>query len=219
MSAMTKAKAKCFSGLGACMSARSARRDMFVNAAGFAGNQTAIVIVTQLQHPIEFGGRPLPLRKKFIGIAAEGAQEFRDFAVMPADEEVLFMVPGGNVRGKLPKLAVFELIADLQMKSLAERFDGEAGAMTLFGVSRGIEGVEHKRFGVHAERLEIRDISLGALTSGGRQIRPGVWLLSVAYNENDRVFRRAKVSNGIASECGRFGETGDRNAQCQQPGG
>lgn len=214
-----KARTKCLSGPDDCMSMRSGQRDVFVNAAGFVGNQPSVVIVAQLQYPAKLGGGPLSFREKFAGIGAQGAQEFGDFAMMPADEDAFFVMSGGYVRGELPKLAVFELIVDLKMKGLAEWFDGEARAMTSFAVRRGVEGIEQQGFGVNAERLEVRYISFRALVSGGGQIGSGVQFLGMTDNEDDGVFWSAEVCDGGNSFSVRFGEAGDRKTERQQCAG
>lgn len=139
--------------------------------------------------------------------------------MMPADEDAFIVTPGGNVCGELIELAVFELIADLKMKGLAERFDGEAWTMALLGIRRGVKGIEQQRFGINAEGLEVRYISFRALMPGRGKISTRIRFLGVTDDEDNGVFRGAKVCDGSSGFSRGFREAGDWATQRQQCAG
>src|SRR5215470_12110152 len=65
---------------------RVTRHQMFVDPSRVPGNQTAILIEAEQDHPIVNRTRPFATRQKVLGLSSERSKEVRDVRVTPADE-------------------------------------------------------------------------------------------------------------------------------------
>ena len=101
---------------------------MFVDA--FAVRQMTILIVAQLNQPIEHIVRPYAIGKDSFGISTQCAEQFWNCAVMPTNQNVRAVRPALDFIGQFKELFVLEPGVKGKIEFLGDRFEGEARAIT-----------------------------------------------------------------------------------------
>src|SRR5262249_50338602 len=106
---------------------RVVRQQMFVNAPCAVVNQTAVLIVTKQDQPLEHAIGPFAARQQVFGICSERAKEGRDVRVTPTNENPLPLLRCTQVIGEFSRLIIAKTRVDSQFFCFREWLDRETG--------------------------------------------------------------------------------------------
>jgi hypothetical protein len=108
-----------------------ARQQVFVDPFRARGNQTAILIVTEQDDPIEDGIGPFTTPQEAFRVCSERAKEIRDVGVMPGDENPFSLLRRTQGSRQFSRPIAAKMRIDSQIRGLRERLDRQTGALAL----------------------------------------------------------------------------------------
>ncbi|HYC17428.1 MAG TPA: hypothetical protein VEC94_09480 [Pseudolabrys sp.] len=150
--------------------------------------QATILVVTQLDKPVENTIRPSAFRKQCPRVGTQRAQQIGNCPVMPAYQNVFASRKALNFTYHLQKSSIFKPGVNREPERLADRFDSQSRTLAVDGILGSKDVVQFQRLPVDLKIPEIIDVSPGVRDPDRRQAGALDGILGVPDDQNDGVF-------------------------------